>query len=84
MTILEEAQKLVDGDRQEQYGDPVEHWTKISKIVSLLLGYEVPPEDCVTILKVAKMVRERNKHKRDNLRDDAGYLYILDKLGGCK
>lgn len=80
MTILEEAQELTYGERQNQYGDAHINYGNIAKLWSVILKTEVTPEQvclCMVMLKVARQV---NKHKRDNIVDAAGYLALIEKM----
>jgi len=71
--ILEEAQRLVHGDRGEDYGHPLDDFTKTAKIWSAILGIEVTPEQVSLCMIGVKISRQVNKPKRDNLVDAAGY-----------
>lgn len=80
MNILEEANQLVNGDRNKDYGSPLEDFTRTARLWSVILGVEVTPEQvgmCMILLKVS---RQCNKHKRDNLVDIAGYAHTLEKV----
>lgn len=75
-SILEEAQRIVHGERQTDYADPVINFKRISDIASAVRGKDLDMLDCVTVLVATKLARQQNKHKRDNLVDLAGYAYI--------
>ena len=82
-TILQEAQRLVHGDRQGSYGHPIDDFTKTAKIWTgillpkLLPGVEIEAEDVPLCMVGVKLSREVNKPKRDNLVDGAGYFETL-------
>lgn len=78
-SVLEEAQRILNGDRNADYGDPVENFKNISKIVKFL-GVEVSPADCCKVMLAVKIAREGYKSKRDNLVDFAAYADILNQL----
>lgn len=80
MNILIEADKIVTGSRQTDYGDCKVSFDKISKMASLLSNKELTPIDCANILLSVKLVRESYKHKTDNLIDVCGYTQILNDL----
>ena len=79
-SILSEAERIVNGDRQADYSDPVENFKHISAIASAILKKELTAEDCVVVLMAVKLARENYRHKRDNLVDLAGYTEILHRI----
>jgi hypothetical protein len=87
-TILEEAQRLVHGDRQGAYGHPIEDYACTGRLWSALLdrwlkdtGFltqdqtlpDIDPKVACLMMGAMKMSREVHLHKRDNLTDLAGY-----------
>lgn len=73
-SILEEAQRLVHGDRQHTYGHPIADFTRTGRIWGAILGVpDIDPRFVALMMGGVKMSREVNKHKRDNLVDLAGY-----------
>ena len=79
-SILSEADLVLNGDRQNDYADPVENFRRISECASSLVGYNISDIDCCKVLIAVKLMMERNKHKRDNLVDLCGYAEILNRL----
>lgn len=79
-SILQEAERIVNGDRQADYSDPVENFKRIATIASVLIGNEISPKDCCKVMMAVKLAREANKHKRDNLVDLCGYNHILNLI----
>ena len=56
-TILEEAQRIVYGDRGENYGHPFEDFSRTAKIWSAILEIEITPEQvalCMVGLKIGR------------------------------
>jgi hypothetical protein len=80
-TILEEAEALVNGERQKQYGPPNESFTRIAKLWSSVLDCQVTPEQVAICMVLLKVSRQVNNPKRDNLVDAAGYLRAIEMLG---
>ena len=80
MNILEEANHLVSGDRQEAYLHPVHDYACTAALWSALIekryAVKVPltPDFCCLMMSAMKLSREAGKHKRDNLVDAAGYV----------
>lgn len=73
-TILEEAQRLVHGNRGADYGHPIEDYTRTGRMWGAILGIpDIDPRLCCLMMAAVKVSREVNKHKRDNLTDLAGY-----------
>lgn len=85
-TVLEEAQRIVYGPREDSYGHPMKDFSKTAKIWTgilmpkLIEGEEVTPEDVALCMVGVKMSREVNKHSRDNIVDGCGYLATLDRI----
>lgn len=77
-TILQEAQRLVYGDRNKDYGSPLSDYGKVAKLWSVVLGIEVTPLQAALCMCCVKISREINKHKRDNLVDLAGYAAVAN------
>lgn len=73
-TILQEAQRLVHGDRQAAYGHPIVDYTRTGRMWGAILGIpDIDPRLCCLMMCAVKISREVNAHKRDNLTDLAGY-----------
>lgn len=80
-TILEEAQRLVHGDRGADYGHPIEDYTRTGRMWGAILGIgDIDPRLCCLMMAAMKIGREVNKHKRDNLTDLAGYAECADMV----
>ena len=80
MSICKKADELVDGDRQEQYADPVKNFVLISELATRLLARPVSAADCAKVMLAVKLSREAYKHKEDNLVDLCGYAEILNRI----
>jgi hypothetical protein len=78
-SIFDEAASLVDGVRQEDYGDPVECMDKWAQILRLLYGWDIDAHKASMAMAQLKIVRETYTPKRDNRVDGAGYLDIADR-----
>ncbi len=80
-TILEEAQNLIYGDREESYGSVTKNFNNIAQGWSVILGKEVTPEQVGLMMAWLKIARYSYKPKRDSLVDVAGYIGCIDKIG---
>lgn len=80
MNILQEAESLVYGDREKDYGSPLKDFKRIAQIWGAILDCEVSPEQVGLCMVGVKISRQCNKSKRDNLVDGAGYFATIEKL----
>lgn len=80
MNIFEEANQLIHGDRQMSYDHPLDNFTRIAKIWSVILGIEVTPEQVGLCMVGTKLAREAFQPKRDNLVDGAGYFGTIEMV----
>lgn len=80
LSILQEAETLINGDRAADYGDAKESFENIAKGWSVILGKEVTGRQVGLAMAWLKMCRENNNHKRDNLVDLAGYAALIGRL----
>lgn len=81
MTILEEAERLTSTDREDQYGDPLQNWTRTARLMSAVLGREVTPSQAILCMIGVKLARLAHEMKRDSVVDIAGYARLLERIG---
>ena len=79
-SILSDAEEIVNGSRHSDYGDARESFGRVATIASVMTGKELSPEDCCSVMMAVKLVRERFKHKRDNIVDLCGYAELMNRL----
>lgn len=79
-TVLEEAQRLVQGDRQAAYSHPKDDMGRTAQMWSGYFGFHVTAEQVAHCMVLVKLSRECHKHHRDNLVDAAGYLLCADMI----
>jgi hypothetical protein len=72
-SVLTEAESLVHGDRNADYGHPLDDFKRTAKIWGAILGIEITPAQVGLCMCGVKIIRECNKSKRDNMVDLAGY-----------
>jgi hypothetical protein len=78
-TILQEADRIVAGDRGSSYGHPYDDFTRTGRMWGAILGTpDVSPEQVGLCMVALKVSREVNRHKRDNLVDIGGYAKTVD------
>lgn len=78
--ILAQADALINGDRQADYGPPAENFARIAAIWSVILGHPVTAAQvchCMAGLKLARLVNGRHD---DSAIDAAGYIALGAEL----
>ncbi len=79
-TVLQEAQRLVYGDRGAAYGHPLDDYTRTAALWSPILGVPVTAEQAILCMIQVKISRECHAPKRDNRVDIGGYSECLDRV----
>lgn len=85
-SIAQEAHRIVVGDRGESYGHPIFDMTRSADMMTALLRNKLRPgarleaEDMGQAMICVKQSRHRNRPKRDNLTDTAGYALTLQMI----
>lgn len=75
--ILREAETIINGERQGQYGNPEDSFRLIAGFWSAYLGCTVSPRQVAEMMVLLKVARQRSgKGKRDNLVDICGYAAL--------
>ncbi|MBN50006.1 MAG: hypothetical protein CMN85_10725 [Spongiibacteraceae bacterium] len=84
MNILEEANELTGGDRQQDYGHPLDNYQRLADMMTGYLGArlngDLTAQDAGMFMVLCKVAREATKHKRDNLVDGAGYFRVIEMM----
>jgi len=88
MTILEEAQKIIYGDREQTYGDPAKNLKNVAMLWNQYLALKqvrnynacITAEDVCWMMVLLKMARQANQYKDDNLIDAAGYVALIERI----
>jgi hypothetical protein len=72
--MLYEAAELVDGDRNNQYGDPRQDFQRTANMWTAYLGRPIAAHDVAAMMVMLKVSRIRwSPGKRDSWVDLAGY-----------
>lgn len=79
-SILQEAERLVSGDRNSDYGPAWEDYGRTAQLWSVILGVPVDPAKAALCMLAMKVSRECYKHKVDNLVDIAGYAQVVQLI----
>lgn len=81
-TILEEAQRLIYGDRHDSYGPAGESFARTGRIMGILLHLErdLTASEVAMFFIVHKLNRESYHAKHDNRVDICGYTALMDDI----
>jgi hypothetical protein len=82
-SILDVANRLVNGDRNKAYGPPQEDFSRQARMWEVVFSLppgSIKPEQVGLAMVCVKVCRELHRHKRDNLIDGVGYFLTVDKI----
>lgn len=79
-SVMQEAEHLVNGPRQRDYGHPLDDFARTAQMWGAILGTGVTPEEVALCMIAVKISRECNRHTRDNLIDICGYAGTLEMV----
>ena len=80
MSITDEAQAIVNGERQQDYGDMAESFGRIAGLWSAYLGKHVDSLDVAKMMILLKVSRAKHNNHRDSYLDIIGYVECADQL----
>ena len=84
-SILAEAEDIVNGSRQSDYGDAANNFHRIANVVnSMYPQLNINAQQSCAVLMAVKLIREGFRHKRDNLVDLCGYAHIMNEINDRK
>ncbi len=78
--ILEEADRLTGGDRNEDYGHPLDNHSRTAAYWSTYLGVPISPEQVCVLNVLQKIARSQNTDKRDNWVDVCGWTRNIEMI----
>jgi len=79
-SVLEDAYDLVNGDRQQSYGDAHASFDRIAKLWSAYKGIKITAKDVSSMMILMKVSRSVTSSKRDNWVDIAGYAELGSQI----
>lgn len=82
-TILEEAQRITDGDRAKAYGKALPDAQRWATMFGALTGLEVKPEHfplAMLAVKLSRLSQAPGCWHRDSVVDIAGYARVAEKV----
>lgn len=78
--LFQEAEKLLNKDRQEVYGDAVDNYERIALIWSALTGAVLDGKDVALMMAALKIYRaQKNPEHRDSFVDALAYVAIASQ-----
>lgn len=87
MNVLQEANKIIFGDREATYGPPLVHFEIVAEFWRLFLERKhnvqiaLLPDDVTTMMVLLKVARlMHTPSHRDTLVDIAGYAGLMDRM----
>ncbi len=81
ISMLEEANQIVEGQRNKDYGDINESFTRISGLWSAYTGFTITKYDVAKMMMLLKISRlKHNPLHEDSIRDIIGYSLCYEKL----
>lgn len=79
--ILDEVREIINGERQDIYGNPEDSFATICDLWNGILGPDyIKPKDVGILMALLKIGREIHQHKHDNLVDAIGYLTLAAEM----
>lgn len=92
MNVLKEADKLVNGRRDKEYGLPHVNWGDTAEMMTAYLhatkklprNVSLDAHDAAMLMIGVKMAREGNKRSRANVLDIAGYANVVERIDAKK
>lgn len=82
-SALEEAQAIVYGRGEADYGHPYDDYVRTSRLWEAFLGLKegtIGPRRAAVMMVLVKCSREAHRPKRDNRVDIAGYAECVDRI----
>lgn len=83
-SVLQEAERIIHGDRRAQYGAVEESFKTVATMWSALFGFAVSPTQVALAMTLLKVCREKAGHKRDSIVDACGYLALAQQIEEAK
>jgi len=77
---LEEAARLVNGPRRQEYGHPKKNFADVASMWTVILDHTVTPDQVVLMMSCLKICRGKTGYKRDTAADLAGYAQCWELI----
>lgn len=80
-SILREAERLIHGERNKNYGHPRDNFADIAALFSAYLGREITDIDVANLMILVKIARVKGTgYHRDSFVDVAGYAGCVERI----
>lgn len=81
-SILQDAQKLIHGERNKDYGHPRENFANTAALWSAYTGFPFDEKDVANMMILVKLsrVRPSQPYHRDSYTDIAGYAGTAERV----
>jgi len=79
-TLSDRALNLVNNQRAEEYGEPLEHCRKVAAVWAAAFGWDVDARKFALAMNFLKLVREAHSPKEDSRVDAVGWGEIEDQI----
>lgn len=83
-SVLQEAERIINGERRTDYGPAEESFNEIAGLWSVVIGVTVTPEQVALCMIMLKISRYLEGSQRDSVVDLCGYAGLLEVLGCLK
>lgn len=80
MSILDEADTLINGERAKTYGSPTPLYERTAGMWAAYLGADVTAANVIDMMILLKVARAQPGYHRDSYVDTAGYAAIAERL----
>ena len=87
INILQEANDIISGEREGQYGKAEDSFARIAMLWNTYIEakygdqqFELSAEDVAHMMTLLKMARQMHSHKRDNFVDAIGYMALAHRI----
>tara|TARA_B100000700_G_C14452395_1_gene582246 strand:+ start:289 stop:555 length:267 start_codon:yes stop_codon:yes gene_type:complete len=77
---LEQANNLINGQRQEDYGTALENHKRIADLWAVYTGNEFTPVDAAMMMLLVKVARTMERPKDDSFVDICGYAALAGEM----
>ena len=78
--VLQEAQRIIYGDREKTYGHPAKNLTTTASFWGEYLGTKITAKDVCVMMMLLKIARLRNDiNHRDSVVDTCGYAALIER-----
>lgn len=78
--MAEEANEIIQGDRNDSYGDPRINLGRIALFWSAYVGVNITASDVAKMMTLVKISRTKHTYVRDNYLDGVAYLLLAEEL----